>query len=279
MKSLDRFSLTVFSTQPDFIRRAVAAGVDEIIVDWENRGKQDRQAFADTEINHDTLDDLRRVRACTDARVICRVNPFDGITPDEVEQAVGAGADEILLPMVRSLQEVAAVLSCVNGRCGVGILIETVDAVRRVEELARLPLSRVYVGLNDLAIERSTPNIFTALADGTVERIRRSCRAPFGFGGLTLPERGHPIPCRLLIGEMARLNTDFSFLRRSFYRDVRGRDVTVEVPRILEAIRQSRLRSPQAVAQDRSELELAIRAWSGEINHTQEFGTLAHRSG
>jgi len=264
MKSLDRFSLIAFSTQPNFIRRAVTAGVDEIIVDWETRGKQDRQAFADTEINRDTLDDLRRVRACTDARLICRVNPFDGSTPDEVEQAVGAGADEILLPMVRSLQEVATILRWVNGRCGVGILIETVDAVRRVDELGRFPLSRVYVGLNDLAIERNTPNIFTALADGTVERIRRSCSAPFGFGGLTLPECGHPIPCRLLIGEMARLKSNFSFLRRSFYRDMRGREVTVEVPRILEAIRQAHRRSPQAVAQDRRELELAIRMWSPE---------------
>jgi hypothetical protein len=169
------------------------------------------------------------------------------------------------------LEEVAAVLGWGNGRCGVGILVETVDAVWQVEELARLPLSRVYVGLNDLAIERNAPNLFTALTDGTVERIQRSCHVPFGFGGLTLPERGYPIPCRLLIGEMARLNCDFSFLRRSFYRDIRDRDLAVEVPRILEAIRQARLRSPEAIARDRRELELAVRAWPSEMSHTQEF--------
>ncbi|MEK6304682.1 MAG: hypothetical protein AABO41_28705, partial [Acidobacteriota bacterium] len=33
-------------------------------------------------------------------------------------------------------------------------LIETQDAVRNAAELARLPLSRVYVGLQDLAIDR-----------------------------------------------------------------------------------------------------------------------------
>jgi len=134
-----------------------------------------------------------------------------------------------------------------------------------VKELARLPVSRVYVGLNDLAIERKTPNIFTAVADGTVERIRRAFPVPFGFGGLTLPDRGHPIPCRLLIGEMARLPCDFSFLRRSFHRDIQGRVLAVEIPRLLEALQQARLRSPETVARDQSDLKQAIAAWSSEI--------------
>jgi len=59
---LKRFTLTLFSTRPAFIRQAVAAGIDAVLVDWEYRGKERRQASADTQINHDTLDDLRRVR-------------------------------------------------------------------------------------------------------------------------------------------------------------------------------------------------------------------------
>jgi len=251
----------LFSTRPEIIRPAVAAGVKGIIVDWEHIGKEARQAYADTQINHDTPDDLRRVRACTDARIICRVNRYTPLTAHEVEQAIEAGADEILLPMVQSLEEVEAVLRQVGGRCGVGILVETLSAAEIAGDLARLPLARVYVGLNDLAIERGTPNIFTAVADGTLERIRRAFRVPFGFGGLTLPERGYPIPCRLLIGEMARLDCRFSFLRRSFHRDMRGRDSAVEVPRILEAVARARRRSPEAIARDRRDLEAAIAAW------------------
>lgn len=256
-----RFSLILFSTNPTFICQAVAAGVAGIIVDWESISKEARQAFADTQINRDTLDDLRRVRACTDVRVICRINSCGVTTADEVEQAIEAGADEILLPMVRTLREVETVLHQVRARCGVGILVETVGATLLVDELARFPLSRVYVGLNDLAIERKTPNIFTALIDGTVERIRRPFRVPFGVGGLTLPDQGCPIPCRLLIGEFARLQCDFSFLRRSFHRDIQGRDPAVEVPCLLKALRQARLRSPEAVARDRNQLERVIRAW------------------
>jgi hypothetical protein len=256
------FSLLLFSTDPVRIRAAVAAGIDAILVDWENRGKQQRQSEADTEINHDTLDDLRRVRAATDARVICRINGYDPeITPGETAAAIEAGADELLLPMARAPEEVLRTLDLAGGRAGVGMLIETTDAVRRVEQFAALPLTRVYVGLNDLAIERRTPNLFTAVADGTLEAVRRAFSVPFGFGGLTLPERGWPVPCRLLIGEMARLGCSFSFLRRSFRADTEGRDLRSEVPRIRRALAEAAARPPAAIAADRRRLVEAIEAW------------------
>lgn len=262
-----KFQLLLFSTDPSFIRRAVQAGVHGIIVDWERVGKQERQIFADTQINGDTLEDLQRVRACTDAPVICRINLFGESTPIEIEQAIGAGADELLLPMVRSIEQVQAVLDLVRGRCGVGVLVETNEAVTLAEGLDRLPLSRVYVGLNDLAIARGTPNIFTAVADGTVESIRRAFHAPFGFGGLTLPQCGYPIPCRLLIGEMARLDCHFSFLRRSFHRDIQGHDVAGEVPRLLNALTDAHQRPAAAVNRDRMELEQHIAAWTSALKH------------
>jgi hypothetical protein len=257
----DRFDLFLFSTDPPLICEAVAAGVDGIIVDWEQRGKPERQASADTEINYDTPEDLRRVRKATTARVICRINGVCDTTENEVETAIGEGADEILLPMVRAAREVEAVLELVGDRCGVGILVETETAVRRIESFSGLPLSRVYVGLNDLSIERGAPNIFTAVADGTVARVRREVTVPFGFGGLTLPERGHPIPCRLLMSEMTRLHCQFSFLRRSFRCDSRGRPLADVVGAIRSAIALSRRRSLVAAEYDRLALEHAIAGW------------------
>lgn len=256
------FGLLLFSTNPAFIREAVAAGIQCILVDCEQAGKERRQASADTEINLNTVADLRRVRSCTDAVVICRINGYGPGTAEEVESVVAAGANEILLPMARSLGVVEAVMGQVNGRCKVGMLIETVAAVKLAGEFSRLPLARVYVGLNDLAIERRTPNIFSAVADGTVERVREHFRhIPFGFAGLTLPELGRPIPCRLLIGEMARLQCDFSFLRRSFHRDLEGRSMAADIPRIIAALRSACQRSADAVVRDREELVRTIRAW------------------
>lgn len=268
LQKVNSFSLTLFSTDPDFIKNAVAAGVNAIIVDWERAGKARRQIGADTEIRRDTLADLQRVRACTQATLICRINPVGSTTEREIEQAIATDVDEILVPMVRDLEAVESVLKKCEGRCGVGILVETRAALGILDELASMPLSRVYVGLNDLAIDLGERNIFTAILDGTVETVRRHFAAPFGFGGLTLSDRGYPIACRLLIGEMARLNCTFSFLRRSFHRDIKGRDLKTEIPRLLRALQEARLRSSDGIAADRHELERAIMAVPGHLLHS-----------
>jgi hypothetical protein len=160
--------------------------------------------------------------------------------------------------MVRHSYEVLTVLNQVQERCRVGIMVETADAACRIDELARLPLSRIYIGLNDLSIDRRLPNIFASLADGSVERICTACSMPVGFAALTVPEGGAPIPCRLLMGELARLDCSFSILRRAFFADTVGRDMQVEIARIQEAMEQARQRPPHLVAQEREELLKAI---------------------
>lgn len=249
------FDLLLFSVDTDYIVEAVQAGIDAIVIDWEFRGKAERQARFDTQINHNTLDDLRRVRAATAATVICRINGVHDETPREVEQALDGGADEIFLPMVRTVDEVESVLAAVNGRCGVDILIETVEALQYVDQFAQLPLRRVYVGLNDLAIQRKLDNIFISVADGTVERARRPFSdLPFGFGGLTLPQSGAPIPSRLLMGELMRLSCRLTFLRRSFLKDVPIDRLAQSVPVIRTALAQAAERSPEQVAADQAAL-------------------------
>jgi hypothetical protein len=257
-EAMSDFSLILFSTDPIFVRRAVEAGVEAIVVDWERIGKEDRQAAADTQINADTIDDLRAVRASTEATVICRVNQLGPWTAREIDDAIGAGADEILLPMVRTVEEAERALELVKERCRFSILIETVSAAGRAKDFARLPLRRVYVGLNDLAIERQTPSIFRALTDGTLDRVRHAVAVPFGFGGLTAPDEGSPLPCRLLIGEMARLDCQFSFLRRSFHADARGVDLHRLIGDIAEAVRRARSRTPAEVERDREALRTTV---------------------
>src|SRR5687767_7092864 len=153
MLDVSTLDLFVFTVDPAFAHDVVAAGAAGLVVDWEVRGKHRRQAEADTEVNGHTPRDLSRVRAATDGRVLCRLNAVGPWTAEEVERAVDLGADEVLLPMVRTPEEVDRALDLVAGRVGVGILVETQDAVRRVRELGARPLSRVYVGLNDLMID------------------------------------------------------------------------------------------------------------------------------
>jgi hypothetical protein len=253
------FELVLFYSDETFTRLAVAAGVSTVIVDWESRGKETRQRSYDTQINLHTADDLRYARRCTSATLICRVNGYGPWTAGEIETAIDLGAEEILLPYIHTLGEVEQTLNRIRGRVGLGIMIETAAAVELAPKLNPYPLARIYVGLNDLMIDRQTRHLFVAVEDGTVERIRRAITAyPFGFAGLTLPDHGYPLPCHLLISEMARLDCHFSFLRRSFYRDIQGRDIAVEVPRILEAIDSARKRAPEQITAEKSALLEAI---------------------
>jgi len=260
----EHFNLFLFSKNVEVIQANVQAGVAGIIIDWENINKESRQSGYDTQINCDTLDDLICARQATQSLLICRINAPGNQSHREVEQAISAGVDEILVPMLRTPGTLETILSQVDGRCQVGILIETIDAIHNARHFARMPISRVYVGLNDLAIERRTPTIFTPLSDGTLEQIRPHFKMPFGFGGLTLPDRGYPIPCRLLIAEMVRLECQFSFLRRSYHRDIVDRDLAIEVPRILQAIASARLRTFEDVEHDRQEMVETIAALTQE---------------
>ena len=253
------FELFLFTSDVDRATRAVAAGVDGIVIDWERSGKHARQRGVDTEVNEDTVEDLRRLRASTNARILCRVNPLGDGTAGEIDAAVEAGADELLLPMVRSLHDVEQALGLTDGRIELGILVETVEAVASARELARSPVSRVFLGLNDLAIERQSTSIFAALVDGTIDEVRAAFEVPFGVAGLTVPDAGEPLPCRLLVGELARMHCDFTFLRRSFRRDIEGRSLDVEVPRIRDAVLRASTRLVDEVRRDRVELEHAVR--------------------
>ena len=151
---MSRFGLFLFTRDPALAREATAAGVDGLVVDWERRGKRERQAGADTEIRADTPADLAAVRESTEAPIVCRVDGPGAGCERGIEKAIELGADEVLLPMVRAPDEVERALERVDGRCGLGILVETEEAVRSAATLGRFPLSRVYVGLNDLMIDR-----------------------------------------------------------------------------------------------------------------------------
>ena len=254
------FELVLFSTEVGMVQEAERGGVGTFIVDWECRGKESRQMGFDTQVNREDSTDLKRLRGITQKKVLCRINGFGGHTAKEVSEAIGGGADEILLPMVRTTEEVERTLDLVDDKCGLGILIETPEAVQLAPKLASLPLSRVYVGLNDLAISRGSGNIFEAISDGTVEKVRKPFSFPFGFAGLTLPDKGSPLPCRLLISEMARLQSNFSFLRRSFHRDVEGRDIAAEVARLRGALQVAFSSHDSELELDHQDLVAQIRA-------------------
>lgn len=251
--------LVLFETRREAAALAIAAGIDGLIVDLEHAGKHRRQEGADTEINGNSPSDLDHGRELGARLRYCRVEGPGAWRDAEVEEVLERGATHLLLPMVDHPRQVEALLARVEGRAEVGILVETVAAVAAAAELARLPIFGAFVGLNDLAIERRSRSLFAALADGTVERVRAAFAGrEFGFAGVTAIDRGEPVPARLLISEMARLGATFSFLRRSFRRDLVGRDMAVEVGRLRAAWDELTRRGAEEVEADRRELAACL---------------------
>ena len=250
--------LELFLFEHDVInaRHAVNFGIQHFLVDWEHKGKASRQTGFDTEIRPGTTADLDALSSLKGSSPWCRINHYGEHSSTEVEEAVMAGAEGIFLPMVKTVSEVEQFLSHVDGRCKTGILLETTEAYGIAEELATLPFERVYLGLNDFAISRGGGSIFCAIRDGSVEKMRDIFSSKvFGFGGVTAIDAGAPIPATYLLQEMSRLNCHFSFMRRSFRRDSKGKDVSQLLNSIQAYWKQCNERSLSSIQDDHKKLE------------------------
>lgn len=259
MKRDGSFDLFVFHRTLHDDIACVQGGAIGIVVDFETIGKAERQLGFDTQISEHGFDDLFEVKRKVQAYTICRINAFGVHSIQEINQILEVGVDEILMPMVRNIEEVIEVLELVDGKAQIGVMIETLEAVDIASQLDQMPLSRVYVGLNDLHICRGSDSLFTAMVDGTVERIREKIKnTPFGFGGLTIPNFGRPLPVEHFFNELTRLDCQFSFLRRSFFNDTVNKMPQVEIPNILAALRSAMDRTEEIIEQDKNALAVQL---------------------
>lgn len=253
------FKVILFSHDTEYGPAALAAGCTALVVDWECHDKERRQAGCNTEINRVGPDSLSQMRKATRGRLICRINNMPSSRRAETRIAADLGADEILLPMVRSLSEVEECLDVLQGRIPLGVQVETQEGLQMGEELRRLPLSRVYIGLNDLYIDRGrNGHLFTPLVDGSLDTFRKTFSGPLGVAGITVPNRGEPVPQRLLLAAMARLECGFGVARRAFRKDVPITSLAIVLEQIQETYAALRLRPIQQIPLDREALDRRI---------------------
>jgi 2-keto-3-deoxy-L-rhamnonate aldolase RhmA len=254
------FEVILFSQDPEYASAALAAGCDAVVVDWEWHGKERRQLGFDTEINRGGPDSLSRMRAATPGRLICRINNLASRRRDDLAMAMDLGADEVWLPMIRDVAEVEECLEVLDGRLPLGVQVETREGLRIGTDLQRFPLSRVFIGLNDLWVDRKRHgHLFTPLVDGSLDTFRATCSGLLGVAGVTAPDRGAPVPQLLLLAAMARLGCGFGVARRSFRRDVPIRCIASVLSRIRETYTALRRRSIQQITTDQEALARCVR--------------------
>lgn len=246
--------LMYITNDPAVATIAEEAGVDRIFIDMEFIGKQIRQGGMDTVQSRHTIDDIRNVKkSISTAKIMVRINPIheagqeNGITfsnsQDEINDAIDAGADILMLPFFKTADEVRSFVTMVDGRVKTFPLLETPEAVECLDEILNIPgIDEIHIGLNDLSLALKKGFMFSLLSDGTVETIAEKCKAkgiPFGFGGIASLGTGM-LPAEYIIGEHYRLGSEIVILSRSFCNTQQITDLD-EIKRIFnEGIRSIR---------------------------------------
>lgn len=195
-----------------------SSAVTRLLVDLERAGKVERQGAGTWISPHSIADIPDYAAACNGAELIVRIDPWDSATsPAQVEAVLGAGAERLMLPMIRGTADVAALSAAVAGRAPLMPLIETLASAAALSEICAVPgVDEIYVGLNDLHRDRGDRFMFQPLADGTVGNLARIALAAgkgFGFGGVAPVGQGR-LPAELVLSEHVRLGSRTVILSR-----------------------------------------------------------------
>lgn len=147
------------TNSPEVAQIAEAAGVDRIFVDMEYIGKSDRQGGMDTVQSHHTLEDIKKVaNAIEKAELLVRINPIHEASDkyisskEEIDKAIENGAQILMLPYFKTIDEVKTFVELVDGRVKTMPLLETPEAVECIDEILKLDIDEILIGLNDLSL-------------------------------------------------------------------------------------------------------------------------------
>ena len=218
--------LMYITNRPEIAQVVENAGVERIFIDMEYIGKAVRQGGMDTVQCHHTIEDIRAIKkALTKSKIMTRCNPIHEATSEncsskeEIDAAIEAGADILMLPYFKTAKEVQEFVCLVDGRAKTLPLIETPEAVACIDEILEIDgIDEIFVGLNDLSLGYGMKFMFQLLIDGTVERLCEKFKAkgiPYGFGGIAALGKGM-LPSERVIAEHYRLGSTCAILSRSF---------------------------------------------------------------
>lgn len=208
------------TNRPEIALIAEKYGVDRIWIDLETMGKEDRQKDMNTVKSHHAVEDIEVIKPLLSrSEMLVRINQWHDESPSEIESVIAAGADIIMLPYWKTVEEVRQFVNVVNGRCKTTLLLETKEAVNCIDQvLDRGGFDEIHIGLNDLHLSYGMAFMFELLADGTVEKLCRKFKMagiPYGFGGIARLGEGL-LPAEKIIMEHYRLGSTRAILSRTF---------------------------------------------------------------
>ena len=256
--------LMYITNNPSVARIAQDAGVDRIFIDMEYIGKEERQAGLDTVKSHHTIKDIENIRpVLTKSELLVRVNPIHNKTEEycsseeEIDKAIKAGADILMLPMFKTADDVRRFVKAVDGRAKVMLLLENRQAVENLDEILSVDgIDEIHIGLNDLHLSYGMKFMFQLLSDGTVDKLcNKFCEKniPYGFGGIARIGYGM-LPAEYVIKEHYRLGSQCAILSRAFCNVNKINEIS-EIERIFN-IEMTNIRNTEKYAESMTEKDL-----------------------
>lgn len=195
-------------------------GVERIWIDLETLDKEKRQNGIDTVKSHHTVEDIKTIKPhLTTSEMLVRINHWNEESISEINSVVDAGADIIMLPYWKTVEEVKRFIDAVDGRSKTTLLLETKEAVEIIDDVLELGgFDEIHIGLNDLHLSYGLDFMFELLTNGIVEMLCQKFAArnlPYGFGGIASLGKGD-LPAEKVIEEHYHLGSTRAILSRSF---------------------------------------------------------------
>ena len=204
----------------ELIKKYDFIGVDRIFIDLEILGKKERQGHLDTVISNHSIEDIKNIKPyLKNSKLLVRINPINMNSRLEIDTCIGYGADIIMLPMFKTKKEVETFISFVNKRAKVCLLLETTQALCRIDDILELNgIDEIHIGLNDLHLAMNLNFMFELLSGGIVDYLSNKIKnknIPFGFGGIATLDSGM-ISGEMVLKEHIRLDSSIVILSRAF---------------------------------------------------------------
>lgn len=208
------------TNNPSVAMAAQDCGVKRVWIDLETLGKEERQKGMNTVKSKHSLSDISALRVVLNkSELLVRVNPINDSSKAEIDEAIERGADMLMLPMFKTVEEVKTFITYVGGRVKTTLLFETKESYELQDDLLSLGgFDEAHIGLNDMHISMGLTFMFELLSNGVVETMCSKFKAagiPYGFGGIAKIGEGL-LPAECVIAEHYRLGSTRAILSRSF---------------------------------------------------------------
>ena len=158
--------LSLLTNKKSLIKHSIECGVDRIMIDLEFIGKKERQSGKNLFQSTHKLSDIKKIN--NDITLIVRVNSINPKSKKEIDEVIDFGANIIMLPFFKTLDEVNQFIKYVNGRAKISLLIETKESLYLINELVKInEIDEFHIGLNDLCLsfnKKNWCNLFLSLS-------------------------------------------------------------------------------------------------------------------